>query len=254
MTSNSVHLTDFPKVEEQAINEDLSIAMKRVQTIVTLGLSRRAKKKIRVRQPLQSITIWSKLDEHFNEIIRDELNIKEILIDESINDKVNKICKPNARVIWPKYGKDVQQIIKLWKEWKFIEQNDWWNITVKIDHRVLQEGEYEFDYVQTDETLDVQAADAMVIAMDPEITPELEAEGFVRDLVRSIQEARKEADYKIEDRINLTINSWSLKLEEKFGEYIQEETLSTLQNNLDTPDLKKTVELGGEKIVFGIKS
>lgn len=97
--TNSVHLTSFPKVETQAIDNNLSDAMDKVQTIVTLGLSRRAKKKIRVRQPLQSITIGFLLEDHFNEIIRDELNVKEIILDKSINSKVTKICKPNARLI-----------------------------------------------------------------------------------------------------------------------------------------------------------
>ncbi len=250
---HSVHLTDFPKVDIQSINHELSQHMNQVKTIVSLWLSWRARKKIRVRQPLKSIIIGFELDEHFNEIIRDELNIKEIIIDESINEKVTKICKPDARRIWPKYGKDVQEIIRLGKLWQFEEIEEWWSKKVKIAHWILQEDEYVFDYIQTDESLDIQASDGIVISIDPEITPELESEGYVRDLIRSIQEARKEAGYNIEDRIQLTINSQSLQLEQKFADYIQEETLSTLQESIPDPDSEKTIELGGEKIIFGIK-
>jgi len=171
--TNSVHLTDFPKADTQVIHNDLSDAMTKVQTIVTLGLSRRAKKKIRVRQPLLSITIGFALEEHFNEIIRDELNVKQIILDQNINTKVTKICKPNARLIGPKYGKDVQKIIQAGKSGDFTENTDG---TVQIEHRLLQPEEFEFDYFKTDETLDVEAADGMVIAMDSTITPALEAE------------------------------------------------------------------------------
>ena len=153
---------------------------------------------------MQTITIGFELEEHFNEIIRDELNIKEIVLDKSINQKVTKICKPNARLIGPKYGKDVQKIIQAGKAGDFVEQEDG---SVKIEHRVLQAEEFEFDYVKTDETLDVEAADGMVIAIDPVITPELEAEGYARDLVRFIQEARKEANYNIDDRIQLGVEN-----------------------------------------------
>lgn len=248
--THSVHLSNFPEVEKQAINTELSDAMSRVQKIVSLGLSRRAKKKIRVRQPLQSITISQDLEDHFREIILDELNVKEILIDSSINSKVTKICKPDARKLGPKYGKDVQLIIHAGKAGEFTENDDG---TVQIEHRLIQPDEYEFDYLKTDDTLDVEAADGMVIAMDGDITPELEAEGYARDFVRIVQDARKEADYNIEDRIQLTVNSGTLGIETTFADYLTQETLSTLVASLDNPDLQKEVEVGGVKVVFAIK-
>ncbi|NOZ43948.1 MAG: hypothetical protein GXP45_02190 [bacterium] len=240
MTTQSIHLLDFPKVEKQAINTDLSNDMKEVKTIVSLGLSWRARKKIRVRQPLQTITIGITLDDHFQEIIRDELNIKQVIINPNINNKVTKICKPNAKILGPKYGKDIQKIIQKGKSGDFEEKEEG---TIKIDHWILQVGEYEFDYIQQDDNLDIQVLDSIVIAIDPEITPVLEAEGYVRDLVRAIQEARKEAGYNIEDRIALSVQSGKLKLEESFADYLQEETLSSLSPELANYDLEKQITL-----------
>lgn len=91
--------------------------------------------------------------------------------------------------------------------------------------------------------------------VDWTITPDLELEGFARDLVRYIQDGRKEADYDLADRIKLTITGDHLaaSLIEKFKEYIQDETLSTIVEVNQNPDLSKEVEIGGQTIIFGIQ-
>ena len=94
--------------------------MDKCEQIVSLGLSLRSRKGIRVRQPLESITITEILDPYYQEIIRDELNVKEVRF-ENPEKIARKICKPDARKIGPKYGKDMQYIINEAKAGNFRE-------------------------------------------------------------------------------------------------------------------------------------
>lgn len=91
--------------------------------------------------------------------------------------------------------------------------------------------------------------------VDWTITPELELEGYARDLVRFVQDARKEADYHLADRITLTLTGEhiALSLIEQFREYIQDETLSTIVELNDKPNLSKEVEIGGQTVIFSIQ-
>lgn len=91
---------------------------------------------------------------------------------------------------------------------------------------MLEVGEFEIDYMSTDPQFDGEVADGLVLSFDATITPELELEGYARDLIRQIQDARKEADYDLADRIQLSLDE-SLGLKEQFGELICEETLSS---------------------------
>jgi isoleucyl-tRNA synthetase len=94
----SVHLTDFPTYDENLINEQLNSDTDKVQKIITLGLAWRANNKIRVRQPLSSITITEQLDAYYTEIIKEELNVKQVLVVDG-NSLAKQICKPNGRAI-----------------------------------------------------------------------------------------------------------------------------------------------------------
>jgi isoleucyl-tRNA synthetase len=124
---------------------------------------------------------------------------------------------------------------------------------VQIEDVVLESDEYEIDYLKSDPTLDVEISQGVVIAFDAQLTPELIKEGYVRDLVRQIQEARKEAGYDIADRIQIAFAKDPLDLLSAYQEYIQEETLSTKIDSLDEFDLEQELELGDTKYVFMLK-
>jgi len=104
-------------------------------------------------------------------------------------------------------------------------------------------------------TEDVDVDKGIVVKANWMITPELELEGYARDLVRYIQDGRKEADYDLADRIQLTINGdhLAVSLIEQFTAYIQDETLSTIATVIEHPDLSKEVEIGDHTIIFSIK-
>ena len=247
----SVHLDVFPESIEGFIFDDINKEMARTQSIVNLWLSWRANRKIRVRQPLQSITIAEELDEYYQQIIQEELNVKKVNILTDSWSIATKICKPNARLIWPKYGKDVQQIIQLWKAWKFEELEDG---KVQVWAFILEANEYEIAYEKSSDTLEIEAGYWIVIAMDPEISKSLKLEGYARDIVRHIQEARKEANYDVDDRITVSI-SWdeTESVLNQFAKYIEWETLSTIKQSISKPDIKKELDVEGLSLEIQLK-
>lgn len=121
LTGNeSVHLERFPEFTRSHMSDPLESDMKRARDIITLGLALRGQKKIRVRQPLSSITIGEPIDAYFQEIIREELNVKEVKT-EDMSHVARTICKPNAKLIGPRFGKAVQDIIIQAKSGNFQE-------------------------------------------------------------------------------------------------------------------------------------
>ncbi len=251
LTGNkSVHLELFPTYEENLVNKSLSEQMDKTKKIINLGLAWRVNHKLKVRQPLKSVTIWEHLEEYYQNILMEELNVKEV-IEVDGNTLAKQVCKPNGRAIGPKFGKDVKFIMTEAKSWNF-ELLDSGNI--KVWDFELETGDFELVFEAWDSAYEIEAGFGMVIALDSELTPELEQEWMARDLVRFIQDARKEAEFNVEDRIEISI-SWDniSKVLETFGKYIETETLSTINSNLESSDLEKEVEIWEEKIILKLK-
>jgi len=247
----SVHLELYPECKSDLISESLNSQMEKTQKIINLGLALRANKKIRVRQPLISLTIWEKLEPYYQEIIREELNIKEIIILSDMTQIAKKICRPNAKLIGPRFWKDVQNIIIQAKTWNF---QDLWDGKLKVWEFILEKWEYEIAYEPLSWVeVDIEAGFGMVIAVDTKITEQLKLEWIARDLVRTIQDARKEAWYNVSDRIKLNI-SWD-KIEEVlslFREYIESETLSKISDFWES-DISKNLEIEENKFEIKLK-
>ena len=255
LTGNmSVHLEDFPTSNSSLIDTDLNANMSLCQKIISLGLSLRTTQKIRVRQPLQSISIWETLSDYYKDIIKEELNVKEVLQGDS-SSIAKKICKPNGRLIGPKFGKDVKNIISQAKAGNFTEIDQNTILILPLDKEQkgweLTWDEFEIAFISEDHCDNIESWFGMVISMDLELTDELVAEGYARDIVRHIQEARKEAGYEVDDRICISLTPdlsyWEGKwvsILEKFWKYIEWETLSSLDTSLSHGDIEKDIELG----------
>jgi len=238
-SKESVHLTRYPVPDKETRDPKLMEEMFAVKTIVSLGLASRAKNKIKVRQPLAKVQVA--LGDQYDkkvlndqiEIIKEELNVKDIELIDNPKDLAEVIARPNAKLLGPKYGKDVQKIIIEAKNGKF-EKLD--NGNIKILEFELTPDEMEIAYLGK-EGMDVETEEGILIALDTKITPELKLEGQARDLVRQIQEMRKSADYKVDDRIQIAIIGTDDDLIEKFGNYIKTETLSTsIEEDIKDPD------------------
>jgi isoleucyl-tRNA synthetase len=244
----SVHLEYVTNVNKHFIANDLNRDMEICEHIVSLGLALRSRKNIRVRQPLSTITITRELDEYYQTIIRDELNVKEIKF-ENPEKLAKKICKPDARKIGPKYGKDVQKVIVEAKNGNFVEKD---NGIIDVGGFILEAGEYTMEYLPLEGTLDVEGGYGMVVGLDTHITEDLKTEWYARDIIRMIQDMRKEADYNVTDRIKIQISGESSGvIVDNFGHIINSETLSSF-TEITSPDLSKTENLD-ENISITIK-
>lgn len=245
----SVHLEYYPEVNASLVLKELNEEMDLVQKIINLWLSLRTNKKIRVRQPLSSISLAIDFDDYYKDILKEELNIKDVIYNPDIVNMVKKVCRPNAKILWPRFGKDVQNIIKQAKDWYFDELE---NGNVKVWDFELNLGEFEIVFEKTDENIDIETWYWLVVSMDTFITKDLKLEWYARDLVRFIQEARKEADYNVEDRILVSISTNDSFVNDYKG-YIQSETLSSIVEDLANFDLEKQVEIEDIKFSFKLK-
>lgn len=253
----SVHLTDWPEVDKSLIDDNLHAEIDLTRTVVTLGHSVRAQKSIKVRQPLKKVQVAlpPHMKAEFEEdVVKEELNVKELEVLKDATEVAEFVVKPNAKVLGPKYGGEVQNIIKMAREGKFELDGD----KVKVGEYELEGEEVEVGY-EGKEGFDVASEDGVVVALDTEITEDLKREGHARDLVRSIQDMRKEAEFEVSDRILIGVEASGEvgKAVEQFTDYISGETLA---NKLASEvkgsdwDLEKEVEVDGEKVKIAIKN
>jgi isoleucyl-tRNA synthetase len=238
--SESVHLALFPKTDDSLIDMALEEKMHKAQIISSLTLSLRKKVSIKVRQPLQRIMI-PVLDagdraqiEAIADLVKSEVNVKEIeLIDDASGILVKEI-KPNFKVLGPRFGKDMGQIAGIIKSF---QQED----IVLLEKTGEKEVEVNGNaFNLTLEDVEITSSDiegwlvanqsGITVALDVTLSPELKKEGISREIVNRIQNIRKESGLEVTDRITIEIASHSelddaLKTNEH---YIKEETLADL--------------------------
>ncbi|NLS10048.1 isoleucine--tRNA ligase [Nesterenkonia sp. MY13] len=254
----SVHLADWPDPESYVKDERAVELMDLTRSITSAGSALRKQAKRRVRQPLATLTVAvpgaEALRGTYEQIIADELNIKEVELKDTAEVSaeeygIGQQLVVNARVAGPRLGKDVQQAIKGAKS------GDW---SVGADGAVvagglaLTEGEYTLTTTVSDEQGDkavtvLESAGGFLV-LDTELTDELVAEGTARDVIRTIQAARKDADLEVSDRIRATLTAAPgvVAAVEAHAELVKTETL-TLDLNLvageGTEETRASVEV-----------
>ncbi|MFJ8961042.1 isoleucine--tRNA ligase [Lentzea sp. NPDC102401] len=225
----SVHLTDFPSVDDVPADDALVAAMDEVRDVCSTALSLRKANKLRVRLPLARLTVASPVAgslEDFAEIVRDEVNVKEVSLSTDVDAYGQFQLVVNARAAGPRLGPNVQKVIKA------VKAGDWSEVDGKIVAAGVElfEGEYEQRLVATDPAATAALpGGAGVVVLDTVLSPELEAEGVARDLVRVVQQARKDAQLDVSDRITLTLELPDAvrSAVEPHLEFVQSETLTT---------------------------
>jgi isoleucyl-tRNA synthetase len=234
----SIHLSEFPKFNESLVDKSLERKMENAQIISSLVLSLRAKEKIKVRQPLQKIMIPVDNQQQKEEIlavanlIKHEVNIKEIQLMEDASDILIKQIKPNFKALGPKFGKEmrfiasaVQQFSK--EDINKIEKDG--NISLEINGKniTLERADVEISSKDIEGWL-VANEGAITVALDVTITEDLRKEGVARELVNRIQNARKDTGLEVTDKIKLTVlNYKDLQTSIKDNKnYIMSETLT----------------------------
>ncbi len=250
--SESVHLTRWPEVRKELIDQKLSTEITLARKIISAGLAIRAREKIRVRQPLKlaRVAINTAVDlSPYIEAITEELNIKTLEFVKDPSQIAHKVGKANAKLLGPRFGSKVQEIIKAVKEGNFTESGDG---SIRVGENTFSREEIEVNFVGK-EGLAVESVDGNVVALDLQLTPDLILEGQARDLVRQIQELRKEADLNIADRIILSV-SGADEVIRGFGEYVKKETLAKeIVSAVSSPVLSKNVAVGDKEVGIQFK-
>ncbi|MCK0123001.1 isoleucine--tRNA ligase [Gelidibacter sp. F2691] len=234
----SVHLADFPVYEARFVDKELEHKMEAAQTISSLVLSLRAKEKIKVRQPLQKIMIPISSDAQKNEIlavadlIKSEVNVKEIEVLEDASDILVKQIKPNFKVLGPRFGKDMKAVAQAISNFiatdiNTIEQNGTLDIEVNGKSITLELSDVEITSQDIEGWL-VASSGPLTVALDVTITDELRKEGIARELVNRIQNLRKDSGYELTDRIvvHFQKDEHIINAINKNLEYIKTETLT----------------------------
>ena len=234
----SIHLADFPVFEESYIDKSLERKMEDAQIISSLVLSLRAKEKIKVRQPLQKIIIPVENEEQKSSIlavanlIKHEVNIKEIQLLEDASDILVKQIKPNFKTLGPKFGKEMKLIansIRSFTKEDILKIELEGKIPVELDGKMinLELSDVEISSKDIEGWL-VANEGAITVALDVTISEELRKEGIARELINRIQNARKDSGLEVTDRIKLTVLNFG-DLQEAINdnkEYIMSETLT----------------------------
>ncbi|MBC2843552.1 isoleucine--tRNA ligase [Winogradskyella flava] len=241
-TFESVHLAEFPEVHTSAIDKTLERKMENAQTISSLVLSLRAKEKIKVRQPLQKIMIpidnaqQKEEIEAVADLIKHELNIKDIELLEDASDILVKQIKPNFKVLGPRFGKDMKLISNVINAFsaediKKIEQNGVLDVEVNGKNITLEIDDVEITSQDIEGWL-VANEGSLTVALDVTITEELRKEGIARELVNRIQNLRKDSGFEVTDRIDVQLQN-DVQIAAAIAsneDYIKTETLTeTLQ-------------------------
>ncbi len=203
----SVHLVDWPDPVGLPGNQDLVVSMDRVRQVVSAALSLRKARGLRVRQPLASLTVAAPdatTLAPLRDLIRDEVNVKTVTLTEDVAGHGRFELTVNARACGPRLGGDTQKVIRAVKAGEWERGPDG---TVTAGGVPLLVEEYTERLVAADprETAALPAGSGLVV-LDTEVTPELAAEGIARDLVRVVQQARKQAALDVTDRIVLTVD------------------------------------------------
>lgn len=276
----SVHLADWPEFDQGKIDLELNREMEMVQRIVSLGLAIRAQQKLKVRQPLGRVEVVGArlrkdgescpgdtarcLSEEDVEMIKEELNVKEVVFVEHSEEIATKVAKPIGAKIGKKFGRDVQEIIKEAKAGNFVEIEEAAGIGLSAinvaGQWTLAADEYDLVF-EGKEGHFVASEMGVVVSLDGTVTDELRAEGIARDVVRLVQSLRKKADYKVDDRVSVMVAADGdvMGAVESFADYVRAETLCDSLNVVSSGDFGgdwdeiEEADIDGEKVKIGVK-
>ncbi|HEY0697765.1 MAG TPA: isoleucine--tRNA ligase [Micromonospora sp.] len=201
----SVHLTDWPDADAFPADHELVAAMDATRDVCSAALSLRKAKGLRVRLPLSTLTVASPAAETlrpFAGLVADEVNVRSVVFTEDVAGYCQQVLTVVPRALGPRVGKQVQQVIKAVKagDWQLVDGAP---VAAGV---TLAEGEYELRLVAADaeQSAPLPGGEGVVV-LDTHVTSELAAEGLARDVVRVIQQARRDADLDVSDRIEVRL-------------------------------------------------
>ena len=257
----SIHLCDFPKVEEAWINKELEDDMEELLKIVVLGRAARNTANIKNRQPIGTMYIKAdkEMGKFYTDIIADELNVKEVKFANDVESFISYSFKPQLRTVGPKYGKLLNGIRTALAEINGTEaMNELRStglLTLDIDGNKVELSEEDLliETAQTEGYVTEADGDISVV-LDTNLTPELIEEGFVREIVSKVQTMRKEAGFEVMDKIHIYAkdNDRILELMKNHKEEIMSEVLAEDMTLGTTDGYVKEWNINKEPVVLGV--
>ncbi|MFI5695667.1 isoleucine--tRNA ligase [Kribbella sp. NPDC051586] len=241
----SVHLTEWPTTAGLPDDPELVERMERAREVCSVASSIRKAAGIRARQPLLKLTVATSADlQSLVPLIAAEVNVREVVLTpaDGGGTRVERRLTVNARAAGPRLGRDVQQAIKASKSGDWSVSADGVVVAGGIE---LQDGEYTLETtLADDQTASGLLAGGGFVVLDTTLTPELEAEGVARDIIRSIQQARRDAGLEVTDRVrvSLTVDPGTLPAVEAHRELIMTETLAVAVDVGEGPELTVGLE------------
>lgn len=235
----SVHMTYYPVADERAVDKSLLREMRLARNIASLGLSARGNANHKVRQPLARALAFvglnqTTLSDELSEIVKDELNVKELVLTQEEGSIVKYKILPDNKKLGPRFGKSFPALRNALNAMSASEiarkVGAGENVEIEVEgERVALAPDELLIQTQAAEGLAVATGEGISVAIDTTLTPELVQEGLAREFVRTIQTMRKDAGYNIEDRIEVRYETESDTVREMLGSfagYIKSETLA----------------------------
>jgi len=266
----SVHLCEYPQADASLLDADLNRRMALAQLVVSLGHKLRDESNQRVRQPLAELRYATsdaaqrEAIDSLAEVIREELNVKQITSCEHLDELVRYTYKPNLKTLGPKYGKLLNLLRSKLPEYPAEELaplRRGESVTITIDGNEIALAPEDV-MVGTEQASDWVVADdsGVQIALSTKLTPELEREGLARDFIRQVQQLRKDQDLEIEDRIRIryTLEATDASAQpreaiQEWSEEIRSETLAESLEEQPGSGEPKSVPVGDTRVSLWIE-
>ncbi len=258
----SIHLCDFPIVDESRIDKELEEKMDSVLDIVVLGRAARNGAAIKNRQPLNNMFVkcGTQLPDYYTDIIRDELNIKQVNFSDEVDNFVSYNLKPQLKTVGPKFGKQLNEIRNalseadgdaakrtLDSEGQITLNLPSGDVTLLSEDIIIEARQKEGYYTVSDK--------GVTVALDTNLTTELIEEGFTREVVSKIQTMRKESGFNVIDHINVYIDGDedAVSCVLKYKDSISSDTLAENIVVDKSDDLKKTWDINGKNLKIAVR-
>ena len=258
----SIHLCDYPTVKTEWIDKELEQHMEEVLEIVVMGRACRNEANMKNRQPIGKMFVKAPeaLPQFFADIIKEELNVKEIQFTDDVRAFTSYSFKPQLKTVGPKYGKLLGKIRQMLPEldgntaMDELKANGAIKLEIDGQEVILTEEDLLIETAQVEGYIS-QTEGEVTVVLDTNLTPELIEEGFVRELISKIQTMRKEAGFEVTDRINIYATG-NQKIEEifkKFEDKIKEEVLADSIIFGETNGYVKEWNINGETVTMGVE-
>ncbi|MSR93849.1 isoleucine--tRNA ligase [Clostridiaceae bacterium 68-1-5] len=257
----SIHLCEFPKVDESRIDKELESHMEQVLKLVVMGRACRNSANIKNRQPVGTMYVKAEFDlpVFYQEIVREELNVKELKFTKEVREFTSYQFKPQLKTVGPKYGKLLGQIKEALNSidgngaMDELNQTDALKLEIQGQTVTLFREDLLIESAQMEGYVSENDG-AVTVVLDTHLSEELLEEGFVREIISKIQTMRKEADFEVIDKIRISYEGTEKAnriFEANAGE-IQEETLGVSMEKKEPEGFCKTWKINGEEVRLGV--